>query len=47
MFTFVRADNPGALQFYLALGFRVVGTAERQAKIGGDYVDEVFLERFL
>ena len=47
VFTFVRADNPGALQFYLALGLQVVGTAERQAKIGGDYVDEVFLERFL
>jgi hypothetical protein len=43
----VRADNPVALQFYLNLGFRVVGTAERQARIGSTYVDEVFIEKFL
>ncbi len=47
VFTFVRADNQDALQFYLKLGFRVVGTAEKQAKIGGNYVDEVIIERFL
>ncbi len=47
IFTFVRADNREALQFYRKLGFRVVGTAERQAKIGGKYVDEVVIERFL
>jgi L-amino acid N-acyltransferase YncA len=47
IFTFVRADNPDALGFYLGLGFRIVGTAERQAKIGGDYVDEIIIERFL
>ena len=47
VFTFVRADNPEALQFYRKLGFRVVGTAERHAKIGGKYIDEVIIEMFL
>ena len=47
VFTFVRADNPEALQFYLKLGFRVVGTAQRQARIGSNYVDEVIIEKFL
>ncbi len=42
--TYVRADNPAALAFYLRLGFRIVGRAERQAKIGGKYVDEIFIE---
>jgi len=47
LFTFVRADNHAALRFYRALGFRVIGTAARQAKIGGKYVDEVIVEKFL
>lgn len=47
VFTFVRADNPGALRFYQKLGFQVAGTAQRQAKIGGNYVDEVFIEKFM
>ena len=47
LFTFVRADNPDALRFYRGLGFRVVGTAARQAKIRGKYVDEVIIEKFL
>jgi len=47
LFTFVRADNPVALQFYLSLGFREVGTAQRQARIGNKYVDEIFIEKFL
>lgn len=47
MFTFVRADNPEALQFYLAIGFQVVGTAHRQARIAGKYVDEIIIEKFL
>lgn len=45
--TYVRADNPAALAFYRGLGFRVVGTAERQARLGGRYVDEVFIEKLL
>jgi L-amino acid N-acyltransferase YncA len=47
LFTYVRADNPAALTYYLGLGFQVVGTARRQAKIGGQYIDEVLIERFL
>ena len=47
LFSYVRADNPQALAFYLGLGFRIVGTAKRQAKIGRAYVDEVIIERFL
>jgi len=47
IFTYVRADNPGALATYRRQGFRVVGTAEKQAKIRGRYVDEVIIERFL
>jgi L-amino acid N-acyltransferase YncA len=46
-FTFVRADNPAALQTYLRQGFVVVGTATRQAKIDGRYVDEMFIEKWL
>lgn len=47
VFTYVRADNPGALATYRRHGFRVVGTAEKQAKIRGRYIDEVIIERFL
>ena len=47
IFTFVRADNPGALAAYCSQGFTVIGTARRQAKIRGKYVDEVLIERFL
>jgi L-amino acid N-acyltransferase YncA len=47
LFTFVRADNREAMQFYLKLGFRVVGTAQRQARVGSKYVDEVFIEKLL
>ena len=47
VFTFVRADNPEALQFYSKLGFRVVGTAQRQARIASNYVDEIIIEKFL
>ena len=45
--TYVRADNGAALSFYLQLGFRIIGTAERQARCGGAYVDEVLIEKFL
>ena len=47
IFTFVRADNEAALQTYLRQGFRVIGTAHRQARIDGRYVDEVLIERLL
>ncbi len=47
IFTYVRADNLASLAFHLQLGFRIVGTAQRQAKFGGRYVDEIIIEKFL
>ena len=47
IFTFVRADNPAALHTYLRQGFQTVGTALRQARIGGKYVDEIIIEKQL
>lgn len=47
IFTFVRADNAAALQTYLRQGFRTVGTAQRQARVRGQYVDEIIIERLL
>ena len=44
-FTYVRADNEPALQTYLAQGFRVIGRAERHARIDGRYVDEILIEK--
>ena len=47
IFTYVRADNPASLAFHKKLGFRVIGTAQRQAKLGANYVDEIVIEKFL
>ena len=47
VFTFVRADNPAALQTYLRQGFQTVGTARRQARIDGRYVDEIIIEKII
>jgi L-amino acid N-acyltransferase YncA len=47
LLTYIRADNASALASYLRQGFRVVGTAQRQAKVRGRYVDEVIVERLL
>jgi len=47
IFTFVRSDNQAALAAYLKHGFSVIGTARRQAKIRGAYVDEILIEKFL
>jgi L-amino acid N-acyltransferase YncA len=46
-FTFVRADNPAALQTYLAQGFVVVGMAKRQLRLDGAYIDEILIEKWL
>jgi len=46
-FSYVRADNDAGLQTYLRQGFRIVGTAERQAKIDGRYIDEIVIEKRL
>lgn len=47
LFSYVRADNGAALHTYLSQGFRVVGTAERHAKIDGTYLDEIVIEKVL
>ena len=47
IFTFVRADNPGALAAYQSQGFQIVGTAQKQTKIHGNYIDEIVIERLL
>jgi L-amino acid N-acyltransferase YncA len=47
IFTFVRADNPAALETYVRQGFRIVGTAVRQARIGVKFVDEIIIEKQL
>ncbi|HUS70715.1 MAG TPA: GNAT family N-acetyltransferase [Anaerolineae bacterium] len=47
VFTYIRTRNIEALAFYLDLGFRIVGTAERQVKIDGKYEDETIVEKLL
>ncbi|MBS1788321.1 MAG: GNAT family N-acetyltransferase [Acidobacteria bacterium] len=47
IFTFIRADNPAALATYRRQGFQIVGTARQQAKINGNYIDEIMVEKFL
>lgn len=47
LFTFIRADNKAALATYLSQGFRIIGTAKRQAKINNVYIDEIIIEKFL
>jgi L-amino acid N-acyltransferase YncA len=47
LFAYVRADNQAGLKAYLGQGFRVIGTAERHARIDGRYIDEVMIEKFL
>src|SRR5688572_22104738 len=46
-FTYVRADNEAGLLTYLRQGFRIIGKAERQAKIDGKYIDEIVIEKQL
>jgi len=46
-FTFVRADNADGLAAYRARGFEIVGTARRHARIDGQYVDEILIEKAL
>lgn len=43
----VRADNPAAIAFYRALGFKTLGIAKAHAWIDGRYVDEVIAEKAL
>jgi len=43
----MRADNPREMAFYPRQGFRVIGTAQRHARIDGADFDQVLLGRFL
>ena len=43
----VRGDNEPALTTYWKQGFEIAGTAKKHAKINGEYIDEVMLEKFL
>ncbi|WP_219702637.1 GNAT family N-acetyltransferase [Marinomonas lutimaris] len=47
LFAYVREDNPNALATYLKQGFEVVGTAKKHAKVCGQYIDEILIEKFL
>ncbi|EHH1246843.1 GNAT family N-acetyltransferase [Vibrio parahaemolyticus] len=47
LFAYVRSDNERALAAYLRQGFEIVGTAKKHAKVRGEYVDEVLIEKFL
>ena len=46
IFTYILADNIQSINFYSKLGFRIVGTAYKQAFIKGRYIDEVIVEYF-
>ena len=47
IFTYIRADNLVALTTYQKQGFRIIGKAERHAKLHGRYVDVIIVERVL
>jgi len=47
LFAFVRADNRPALFTYLRHGFRIIGNAERQARVSNRYIDEILIEKLL
>ena len=47
LFAYVRADNTVGLAAYLGQGFNKIGIAQKHAKIGERYVDEMIIERFL
>jgi L-amino acid N-acyltransferase YncA len=47
LLAYIRADNPGAKVSYAAQGFRIVGTARDQARIGDRFVDEIIVEKML
>lgn len=47
LFAYVRDNNKDAQATYLKQGFEVVGTAKKHAKVKGQYVDEILIEKFL
>ncbi|MGF1754777.1 histone acetyltransferase, partial [Vibrio makurazakiensis] len=44
---YVRDNNKDAQATYLKQGFEIVGTAKKHAKVKGQYVDEILIEKFL
>jgi L-amino acid N-acyltransferase YncA len=47
IFTYVRSDNQAGLAAYKQQGFRAIGVADRQVLIGGRYIDEIIIEKWL
>jgi len=47
IFIWVMAHNERALNFYRELGFKRIGIAKKQVKLGENYYDEVYMEKFL
>ena len=43
----IRADNTRAQAFYKSIGFEPIGIAKRQARVRGEFFDEVLTEKFL
>ena len=43
----VLASNTRARRFYAALGFREIGVAREHVQLGGELLDEVFMEKSL
>ena len=46
IFTFIIADNYQSIGYYKKIGFRIVGTVKKQAKLSSGYKDEVIVEYF-
>ena len=47
IFAYVRGDNLTALATYLKQDFRIIGSAQKHAKINEKYVDEILIEKLL
>ena len=47
LFAYVREDNERALVTYLKQGFEQIGLAKKHARIKGEYIDEILIEKFL
>ncbi len=43
----IRGDNTRAQAFYASIGFEPIGIAKRQARVRGEFHDEVLKEKFL
>ena len=46
VFTYIIADNHQSIGYYQRIGFKIVGTAKKQAKLPSGYKDEVIVEYF-